>query len=170
MDQSNLDIPKIKQLFRDINIDRAEIGQPAIMPSQKVLTQAPGISPPIPPRARRNKYTPLQLEECVKLSRTVGTDTACKMMGVTKSMFYYFARTRAQVVGKEGKRRKQRLSKYRPDQLEKVARQALIWHSNTGKASTLRQCCLRAGVLMRINGHSAYNYYVEHRNEFGKVK
>lgn len=167
MDSPNQDHKKISALFRGVNVERAASGLPGILPGNKVLTQAPGISPMVPPRHRKKRYSKIQLDECIKLSREVGTEAACKTMGISVSYFYYYARLEKLTIGKTGKRRKQRLTKYTPEQLKKVVRQAMTWHANASQASSLRKCCVRAGQTLRINGHTAYNYYIENRSEFG---
>lgn len=166
MDQPNLDLTKIKQLFHDTNIVKAANGEPAIMPDGKVRTQAPGYSPLVAPTTRKTKYTKIQLDECVKLSRTIGTELACIQMGVNPSSLYGYAKQKSIAVGKAQKRRNVKPVKYSPEQLDRVVKLAMEWHRTTSKIESMRKCCLRAGQHLRINGHTAYGHYNLHREAF----
>lgn len=164
MDLSGLNLPKIRELFHDTNIMKAAQNQPAILPDGK--TQAPGYSPTTIAQVRKRKYTDIQLEECIKLSRTVGTDLACKQLCVNPASLYGYAKRKILAVGKAAKKRNTKPVKYSPEQLTKVVKQAMEWHRNAPQASSLRKCCLRAGEQMRINGHTAYGWFNLHREEF----
>jgi len=133
-----------------------------------VIIQAPGYSPPNinRPREYRHKYNDLQLAACYELSRTIGTELACKQMCVTKPSFYYYARVKGLQTGKAVKKRKAKIAKYTSEQLTKVVKKAFEWHRNAGGASSMRKCCERAGEFYRINGSTAYGFWNEHREEF----
>lgn len=165
MNNSNLDLSKIKDLFHNLNIENAAGNHSAIKPSGPVFV-SPGYSPTTIAQVRKKKYTEIQLEECVKLSRTVGTELACKQLCVNPASLYGYAKRKALAVGKAAKKRNTKPVKYSPEQLDRVVRKAMEWHSSAPAAQSMRKCCIRAGESLRINGHTAYGWFNLHREEF----
>lgn len=175
------DTRQVKSLFNSIAIERATRGEKPILRDGPTIThgshktpglpanQAPGYSPTRPGRNRQNKYTKIQLDQAVELSRKVGSAEACRLMGIPKSTLYWHARAGKSIVGKEGKPRKSRMDEKREKKLDHLVKLALFWYNNTPtRPYTIRENCKRAGntVTPPIPGNTIYAHYTLHAQEF----